>query len=49
MHKIRNFYEGHSSVGEWQGNGMLCVNRPKRTEIPSFTSAAVAAGVTDAR
>jgi hypothetical protein len=39
MHKIRNFHEGHSTVGEWQGSGkgmawerhgndMLCVNRP---------------------
>jgi hypothetical protein len=39
MHKIRNFQEGHSTVGEWQGsgrvvagerqgNGMVCVNRP---------------------
>jgi hypothetical protein len=35
MHKIRNFHEGHSTVGEWQGsgrerhgNGMVCVNRP---------------------
>jgi hypothetical protein len=28
MHQIRNFHEGHSTVGEWQGNGMLCVNRP---------------------
>jgi hypothetical protein len=26
MHKIRNFHEGHSTVGEWQGNGMVCVN-----------------------
>jgi hypothetical protein len=22
MHKIRNFHEGHSTVGEWQENGM---------------------------
>jgi hypothetical protein len=22
MHKIRNFHEGHSTVGEWQGRGM---------------------------
>jgi hypothetical protein len=39
MHKIRNFQEGHSTVGEWQGsgrivagswqeNGIVCVNRP---------------------
>jgi hypothetical protein len=28
MHKIRNFHEGQSNVGEWQGNGMVCVNRP---------------------
>jgi hypothetical protein len=39
VHKIRNFYGGHSTVGEWQGssrvvvgswqgNGMVCVNRP---------------------
>jgi hypothetical protein len=21
MHKIRNFHEGHSTVGEWQGRG----------------------------
>jgi hypothetical protein len=28
MHKIRNFHEGHNTVGEWQGNGMVCVNRP---------------------
>jgi hypothetical protein len=21
MHKIRNFHEGHSTVGEWQGSG----------------------------
>jgi hypothetical protein len=21
MHKIRNFHEGHSAVGEWQGSG----------------------------
>jgi hypothetical protein len=23
MHKIRNFHEGHSTVGEWQGSGMV--------------------------
>jgi hypothetical protein len=23
MHKIRNFYKGHSTVGEWQGNGRV--------------------------
>jgi hypothetical protein len=39
MNKIRNFPEGHSTVGEWQGsgravagerhgNGMVFVNRP---------------------
>jgi hypothetical protein len=39
MHKIWNFNEGHSNVGEWQGSGrvvagdrqgkgMVCVNRP---------------------
>jgi hypothetical protein len=28
MHKIRNFHEEHSTVGEWQGNDMVCVNRP---------------------
>jgi hypothetical protein len=39
MHKIRNFHEGHSIVGQWQGggrvmagerhgNGMVCVNQP---------------------
>jgi hypothetical protein len=28
MHKIRNFHEGHSTVREWQGSGMVCVNRP---------------------
>jgi hypothetical protein len=34
MHKIRDFHEGHSTVGEGrvvarsrQGNGMVCVNR----------------------
>jgi hypothetical protein len=21
MHKIRNFHEGHSTIGEWQGSG----------------------------
>jgi hypothetical protein len=21
-----DFHEGHGSVGEWQGNGMVCVN-----------------------
>jgi hypothetical protein len=21
MHKIKNFHEGHSTVGEWQGSG----------------------------
>jgi hypothetical protein len=30
MHKIRDFDEGHSTVGEWQGNGIVCVNRPLR-------------------
>jgi hypothetical protein len=36
MHKIRNFHEGQSTVGEWQGsdrgswqgNDMACVIRP---------------------
>jgi hypothetical protein len=39
MYKVRNFHEGHSTVGEWQGsgrivagswqgNGMVCVKRP---------------------
>jgi hypothetical protein len=39
MHKVRNFHEGHGTVGEWQdrstgpageqhGNGMVCVNWP---------------------
>jgi hypothetical protein len=39
VHKIRNFHERHSTVGEWQGsgrvvagerqgNGMVCVKRP---------------------
>jgi hypothetical protein len=39
MHKIKNFHEGHSIVGEWQGsgrvmagkrhgNGIVFVNRP---------------------
>jgi hypothetical protein len=28
MRKIRNFHEGHSTVAESQGNGMVCVNRP---------------------
>jgi hypothetical protein len=23
MHKIRNFNEGHSNVGEWQGSGRV--------------------------
>jgi hypothetical protein len=23
MHKIRNFHEGHSTVGEWQGSGRV--------------------------
>jgi hypothetical protein len=23
MHKIRNFHEGHSTVGEWQGSGAV--------------------------
>jgi hypothetical protein len=26
MHKIWSFHEGHSTVGECQGNGMVCVN-----------------------
>jgi hypothetical protein len=26
MHKITNFHEGHSTVAEWQGNGMVYVN-----------------------
>jgi hypothetical protein len=28
MHKRRKFHEGHNTVGEWQGNGMVFVNRP---------------------
>jgi hypothetical protein len=28
MRKILNFHEGHGTVEEWQGNGMVCVNRP---------------------
>jgi hypothetical protein len=35
MHKIRNFRERNSTVGEWKGsgrvaagNGMVCVNQP---------------------
>jgi hypothetical protein len=23
MHKVRNFHEGHSTVGEWQGIGRV--------------------------
>jgi hypothetical protein len=23
MHKVRNFHEGHSTVGEWQGSGRV--------------------------
>jgi hypothetical protein len=23
MHKIRNFHEGHRTVGEWQGSGRV--------------------------
>jgi hypothetical protein len=23
MHKIRNFHEGHSTVGKWQGSGRV--------------------------
>jgi hypothetical protein len=43
MPKIRNFHERHSTIGEWQGsirvlagswqgNGMVCVNRPLRRQ-----------------
>jgi hypothetical protein len=43
MHKVRNFHEGRSTVGEWQGrgrgtagerhgNGMVFVNRPLTDE-----------------
>jgi predicted secreted protein len=24
----KDFHEGHSTVREWQGNGMVCVNPP---------------------
>jgi hypothetical protein len=27
MCKIRNFHKGRSTVGKWQGNGMVCVDR----------------------
>jgi hypothetical protein len=23
MHKVRNFHEGHSTIGEWQGSGRV--------------------------
>jgi hypothetical protein len=48
MHKIRNFHEGHSAVGEWQilagsrqTNGMVCVTAvlrsiPKEAFADSF-------------
>jgi hypothetical protein len=40
MHKIRNFHEGHGTVGEWQGIGMVCVNRPLlcHTAMCSYTA-----------
>jgi hypothetical protein len=25
MHKIMDFHEGHSTVGEWQGSGRVAV------------------------
>jgi hypothetical protein len=31
--QLRNFHEGHSTVREWQGNGMVSVNRPKGKQM----------------
>jgi hypothetical protein len=42
MHKIRNFHEGHSTFGEWQGSGRgkagLCPwdNRGKANSCPPY-------------
>jgi hypothetical protein len=38
MYKKRNFHKGHSTVGEWQGNGMVYVNRAKCGRVMSGLS-----------
>jgi hypothetical protein len=37
VHKIRNFHEGHSTVGEWQGSGTVVVGSwPGRGRVAAW-------------
>jgi hypothetical protein len=46
MHKIRNFHEGHNTVGEWQGSGRVVAGERHGMCESAFTALAVSLGVT---
>jgi hypothetical protein len=45
MHKIRNFHEGHSTVGEWQGSGMVAAGERHGMCESVFNTAGVRQGM----